>query len=63
MNPKPFHSYTMKQAVEERFILDVLKTYTPVDSYCKLIRGSDRATSLCAAIASECKIRTLISYW
>jgi type I restriction enzyme R subunit len=22
---RPFHSYTMKQAVEERFILDVLK--------------------------------------
>jgi len=35
---KPFHSYTMKQAVEERFILDVLKSYTPVDSYYKLIK-------------------------
>jgi type I restriction enzyme, R subunit len=35
---RPFHSYTMKQAVEERFILDVLKTYTPVDSYYKLIK-------------------------
>ncbi len=30
---RPFHSYTMKQAVEEDFILDVLKSYTPVDSY------------------------------
>jgi type I restriction enzyme, R subunit len=35
---EPFHSYTMKQAVEERFILDVLKSYTPVDSYYKLIK-------------------------
>ncbi len=35
---KPFHSYTMKQAAEERFILDVLKQYTPVDSYYKLIK-------------------------
>jgi type I restriction enzyme, R subunit len=35
---KPFHSYTMKQAIEERFILDVLKTYTPVESYYKLIK-------------------------
>jgi type I restriction enzyme R subunit len=35
---KPFHAYTMKQAVEERFILDVLKTYTPVESYYKLIK-------------------------
>ena len=35
---RPFHSYTMKQAIEERFILDVLKAYTPVDSYYKLIK-------------------------
>jgi type I restriction enzyme R subunit len=35
---RPFHSYTMKQAIEERFILDVLKSYTPVDSYYKLIK-------------------------
>src|SRR3972149_4462684 len=28
----------MKQAVEEGFILDVLKTYTPVDSYYKLVK-------------------------
>ena len=28
---KPFHSYTMKQAIQEGFILDVLKSYTPVD--------------------------------
>src|SRR4029078_11242411 len=27
----PFHSYTMKQAIQEGFILDVLKHYTPVD--------------------------------
>ena len=34
----PFHSYTMKQAIQERFILDVLKHYTPVNSYYKLIK-------------------------
>ena len=28
----------MKQAVEERFILDVLKAYTPVESYYKLVK-------------------------
>ena len=27
---RPFHSYTMKQAIQEGFILDVLKNYTPV---------------------------------
>src|SRR5581483_451477 len=35
---RPFHSYTMKQAIQERFILDVLKYYTPVDSYYKLVK-------------------------
>ena len=27
---RPFHSYTMKQAIQEGFILDVLANYTPV---------------------------------
>jgi type I restriction enzyme R subunit len=35
---KPFHHYSMKQAVQERFILDVLENYVPVDSYYKLIK-------------------------
>ena len=35
---RPFHVYTMKQAIQEGFILDVLKYYTPVDSYYKLIK-------------------------
>ena len=34
----PFHSYTMKQAIEEGFILDVLGSYTPVDSYYNLVK-------------------------
>jgi type I restriction enzyme R subunit len=34
----PFHSYSMKQAIEEGFILDVLKHYTPVDSYYRLAK-------------------------
>ncbi len=38
---RPFHGYTMKQAVEERFILDVLKQYTPVDSYYKLVKKTE----------------------
>ena len=35
---RPFHSYTMKQAIQEGFILDVLKQYTPVNSYYKLVK-------------------------
>ncbi|MHB8707532.1 MAG: type I restriction endonuclease subunit R [Desulfuromonadales bacterium] len=34
----PFHSYTMKQAIEERFIEDVLRCYTPINSYYKLTK-------------------------
>ncbi len=35
---RPFHPYTMKQAIQEGFILDVLKSYTPVASYYRLAK-------------------------
>ncbi|MBI4583214.1 MAG: DEAD/DEAH box helicase family protein [Planctomycetes bacterium] len=35
---RPFHSYTMKQAIQEGFILDVLRHYTPVGSYYRLMK-------------------------
>src|SRR5438132_8381117 len=35
---RPFHSYTMKQAIQEGFILDVLQNYTPVASYYRLAK-------------------------
>ena len=35
----PFHEYTMKQAIEEGFILDVLKNYTPYSSYYRVIKS------------------------
>ncbi len=35
---RAFHSYTMKQAIQEGFILDVLEHYTPVASYYKLAK-------------------------
>jgi type I restriction enzyme, R subunit len=35
---RPFHSYTMKQAIQEGFILDVLQHYTPVESYYRLLK-------------------------
>lgn len=35
----PFHEYTMKQAIEEGFILDVLKNYTPYSSYYKVLKA------------------------
>ncbi len=36
---RPYHCYTMKQATQEGFILDVLKAYTPVYSYYKLVKA------------------------
>lgn len=35
---RPYHVYTMKQAIQEGFILDVLKYYTPIASYYKLMK-------------------------
>ncbi len=35
---RAFHHYTMKQAIEEEFILDVLKNYTTIQSYYKLLK-------------------------
>ena len=32
----PFHVYTMKQAIQEGFILDVLQNYTTIESFYKL---------------------------
>ena len=34
----PFHNYSMKQAIQEGFILDVLRHYTPVKSYYRLAK-------------------------
>ena len=35
---RAFHSYTMKQAIQEGFILDVLANYTPISSYYRLTK-------------------------
>ena len=37
--PEPFHVYSMRQAIEEGFILDVLKNYTPYKLAFKLANG------------------------
>ncbi|AEE50064.1 type I restriction endonuclease subunit R [Haliscomenobacter hydrossis] len=39
-NGTPFHRYTMRQAIEEGFILDVLKNYTTYATYFKLVQAS-----------------------
>ena len=36
--PEAFHVYSMRQAIEERFILDVLRNYTDYDTYYRLVK-------------------------
>lgn len=36
---RPFHEYTMKQAIEEGFIMDVLRHYTTYNSYYKIAKA------------------------
>ena len=37
---RPFHTYAMKQAIQEGFILDVLRNYTSVAGYYRLLKKS-----------------------
>ncbi len=37
--PEPFHLYSMRQAIDEGFILDVLKNYTTYKTYYRLIKS------------------------
>lgn len=39
--PEPFHVYSMRQAIEEEFILDVLRGYTTYDFAFKLEQSAD----------------------
>ena len=40
--PRPFHVYTMQQAIEEGYILDVLKNYTSYDTAFRIAESSKR---------------------
>lgn len=40
-NDEPFHRYTMRQAIEEKFILNVLLNYTTYATYYKLVKASE----------------------
>lgn len=37
--PEAFHLYSMRQAIDERFILDVVKNYTTYKTYFKLVKA------------------------
>ena len=52
--PGPFHVYSMRQAIEEGFILDVLKNYTPYKLAFRLAHGGkefdEKEVERCAAM-------------
>ena len=37
----PFHLYSMRQAIEEKFILDVLKNYTAYEAYFRIAQSAE----------------------
>ncbi len=56
---RPFHSYTMKQAIQEGFIVDVLGNYAPVGSYYKLMKTVEDDPEFDAKRASK-KLRAYV---
>ena len=56
---RPFHSYTMKQATQERFIVDVLENFTPIQSYYKLTKTVEDDPEFDAKRASK-KLRAFV---
>lgn len=44
--PRPFHLYSMRQAIEEGFILDVLKNYTTYETYYRLAKAIEEDPQL-----------------
>jgi type I restriction enzyme R subunit len=56
---RPFHSYTLKQATQERFIVDVLENFTPVRSYYKLMKTIEDDPEFDAKRASK-KLRAFV---
>jgi type I restriction enzyme R subunit len=56
---KPFHLYSMKQAIEEGFILDVLANYTTYKSYYE-IEKSIEENPLFDTVKAQKKLRTYV---
>lgn len=55
----PFHLYTMRQAIEERFILDVLKNYITYEAYFRLVQVGDDDPHVQRKKAARALARTL----
>jgi type I restriction enzyme R subunit len=55
--PVPFHLYSMRQAIEENFILDVLKNYTTYATYYRLAKAISDDPELDRAKATQAAAR------
>lgn len=62
---KPFHTYSMRQAIEEGFILDVLQNYTTYQQYYKInkdYKAKDRELESTMASRAITKFKNLHPY-
>ena len=55
--PQPFHLYSMRQAIEEGFILDVLKNYSTYKTYFRLLRTTDKDPQVIKSKAAKALAR------
>ena len=55
----PFHLYTMRQAIEEKFILDVLKNFITYEAYFRLVQVGDEDPHVERKKAARALARTL----
>jgi type I restriction enzyme R subunit len=58
----PFHKYSMRQAIEEKFILDVLKNYTTYTSYFGIAKSSENDPHVERKKAAKALARNLNSH-
>ncbi|MBF0611879.1 MAG: type I restriction endonuclease subunit R [Magnetococcales bacterium] len=60
--PQPFHLYSMRQAIEEGFILDVVKNYTTYKTYFKLVKAVEDDPNLPKKKAARALAKFLVMH-
>ncbi|TVO55321.1 type I restriction endonuclease subunit R [Denitromonas halophila] len=60
--PEPFHLYSMRQAIEEGFILDVLQNYTTYKTYFKLVKAVEEDPNLPKKKAARALAKFLVMH-
>jgi type I restriction enzyme R subunit len=60
--PQPFHLYSMQQAIEEGFILDVLQNYTPYKLAFKLSHNGEEYDSESTVVDQAQAVKSLMNW-